>query len=190
MQNISYSDVLKIWVDNETLNTRAADILKLAQQKGFASIAEWRSDIAVRLGMDRQKWSLQEIADPSTTLPSIIIGPYPGWSKFIDNHLHTSFAQALKTSPQFREWCSTHDRIIPLAKDFPKSTTLILYQAHDGRLIHLEGGHRICTVAYQKVIGRPIVFTGRSVYAAVATITDADLEMLHKLLWKGTNKQS
>src|SRR6185436_17868086 len=97
--------------------------------------------------------------DPGETLPKIIIGPYPGWQQFITNkRLFTTFAQAVEI-PEFFDWCKNHDRVVPLSQNFPLPTTLILFRKENGGLIHIEGGHRICAVAYANKIGQPIDFS-------------------------------
>ncbi len=185
---IRFDDVFKIWLDAEVGQVEGKDILPTAKSKGYDSISEWRLSSALRLGMDKKTWSLESIVDPNAVLPKIIIGPYQGWSKFFDNKLTTSFESALENK-EFFDWCSSHDRIIPLSKNFPLPTTIILFRKENGDLIHIEGGHRICAVAYKKKIGSPIVFDSPdSVTAAIAPIGDGEIENLETFLKIGTSK--
>jgi hypothetical protein len=167
-KNISFDEVFRIWLDNEVLKVEGRDLLPVAKSKGFNSIAEWRLATALALRMDLKDWTLQVIKDPNRVLPEVVVGPYPGWSKFFHNTLNTTFEQALHIN-EFWQWCQGHDRIVPLSKNFPLPTTIILLQKENGQLIHVEGGHRICAVAYTQKIGKPIDFTNKPpVTAAVA----------------------
>ncbi|HEX3095520.1 MAG TPA: hypothetical protein VHQ20_00185 [Patescibacteria group bacterium] len=187
-QKITFDEVFKIWLDAEVLQIEGRDILSVAQSKGFNSITEWRLATALRLGMDTKPWTLEKIENPNETFPKIIIGPYQGWSKFFKNELGTSFEQALEI-PEFLEWCSHHDRIIPLSQKFPLPTTIILFRKPDGTLIHVEGGHRICAVAYSKKVDRPIIFPDDlPVTAAIADISDEEIKKLIAFLERGTSK--
>jgi hypothetical protein len=185
---LTFEEVFNIWMEAEESVIEGRDLLALAQSKGFESISAWRRSIALRLEMDRKEWKLETIKSPNEVLPQILVGPYQGWSRFFDNQLHTSYAQAVAI-PEFLEWCHTHDRIIPISQNFPKHTTLILYRKPDGRLIHIEGGHRICAVAYRQELGSPIDFRERSVKAAVAEIDDVEIAKLLKFLEQGTSNQ-
>lgn len=185
---ITFDEVFKIWFDSEVMQIEGRNILPVAKSKGFNSIVEWRLATALRLGMDTKEWVLEAIPNPNEIFPNIIIGPYQGWSKFFDNRLQTTFAQALEI-PEFLEWCQTHDRIIPISKNFPLPTTVILFRKESGELIHVEGGHRICAVAYRNKINQPINFDGRpSVTAAIAPISNDELDSLIEFLKQGTFK--
>ncbi len=187
---ITFDEVFKIWLDAEVMQIEGRDILPVAQSKGFASIAEWRLTTALRLGMNTKKWTLETINNPTKVLPNIIIGPYQGWSKFFENRITTTFAQALEIK-EFLEWCNTHDRIMPLSKNFPLPTTVILFRTESGELIHVEGGHRICAVAYANKIGSPIKFENKPpVSAAVAPINAEEISNLIEFLKQGTFKQT
>src|SRR6185503_14245750 len=133
-KSITFDQVFNIWMDAEANQVEGRNILPVAKEKGFGSIAEWRLATALKLGMDKKEWSLVTIENPDEVLPNIIIGPYRGWSKFFDNHLNTTFAQALEI-PEFFEWCKTHDRVVPLSQNFPLPTAIILFRRADGRLI-------------------------------------------------------
>ena len=185
-KQISFDQVFLSWLKDEAMQIEGRDILPVAKSKGFNSIAEWRLATAIRLGMDTKEWTVEEIKDPNAELPNIIVGPYQGWSKFFNNELNTTFAAALEI-PEFLEWCSSHDRIIPISQNFPSSTMLTLFRKDNGDLIHIEGGHRICAAAYMKKIGQPINFDSQfSVNAAIAPINDEEIENLKGFLSKGT----
>jgi hypothetical protein len=185
---LTFDEVFKIWFDAEVTQIEGRDILPVAQSKGFNSIVEWRLSTALRLRMDKKDWELVSVNNPNEILPNIIIGPYQGWSKFFDNKLTTSFAEALEI-PEFFEWVSTHDRIIPLSKDFPSPTTIILFQKENGDFICIEGTHRICAVAYKNKVGEPIELNNNSITAAIAQIKDSEIEELVGFLKEGTSKQ-
>jgi hypothetical protein len=187
-KKITFDEVFKIWLDAEVLQIEGRDILLLAQSKGFSSIAEWRLATALRFGLDTKEWSLEAIEQPNQTLPNIIVGPYQGWSQFFDNKLSTTFAQALEI-PEFWEWCSTHDRVIPLSESFPLTNTFILLRKPSGELIHIEGGHRICAVAYRNKVGKPIDFGSNMAYAAIAPINEEEIAKLIEFLQAGTFKK-
>lgn len=185
--SITFDHVFKNWLENELEPSDQRDILALAKSKGFGSITEWRLATALRLGLDKMEWKLETIEDPNQTLPQIIIGPYQGWSKFFDNQINTNFEQALEI-PEFFEWCKTHNRISRIATDFPRPTTLILLKTSNGQLIHIEGGHRICAVAYANKIGTPVELKNGDVQAFTAPTTDTEIEGLKEFLKRGTNK--
>ncbi|MDB4940320.1 MAG: hypothetical protein JWO40_745 [Candidatus Doudnabacteria bacterium] len=184
----TFDEIFNIWLDSEANQIEGRNILPVAKAKGFNSVAEWRLSTALRLGMDTKIWSLEIIENPNETLPNIIIGPYQGWSKFFNNQLQTSFAEALKYK-EFSEWCKTHDRIIPISNNFPLPTTIILFRKPNGDLMHIEGGHRICAVAYKKSIGSPIDFENKpSITAAIANVTDSEIAQMLIFLKEGTFK--
>jgi hypothetical protein len=158
---ISFDHVFIYWILNEIDRLEERDILALAKSKGFNSISEWRLSQALRLGMDLKNWTEIEILNPGEFLPNILIGPFQGWSKFFDNQMNTSFAQALEI-PEFFEWCKAHNRIPNIAENFPSVTTFILFRKPDGKFIHIEGGHRACAVAYAQKIGKPVTFGSKS----------------------------
>jgi hypothetical protein len=186
---ITFDEVFKIWLDAEVMQIEARDLLPVAKSKGFTSIAEYRLATALRLGMDTNEWTLETIDNPGEVFPNIIIGPYQGWSKFFENRMTTTFAQALEM-PAFLEWCHTHDRIVPLSKNFPLPTRVILFRKKTGELVHVEGGHRICAVAYANKLGTPIDFENKPpVSAAIAPIKDEEIPHLIEFLKRGTFKQ-
>lgn len=189
IKQITFDEVMLLWLEAEINQVEGRNILPVAKQKGFSSITEWRLATALRLNLDKKDWILQTLDNPITTLERIIIGPYQGWSKFFNNQLNTSFAQALEI-PEFFEWCQTHDRIIPISQNFPQETTIILFKDSQNRLIHIEGGHRVCAAVYAKKIGKPIDFKNRAVRIAVAPISGEEIEVLKKFLIEGTFKKT
>jgi hypothetical protein len=188
MEQQSFDHVFMHWLLAEVDKLEERDLLVLAKEKGFNSITEWRLNTALRLGMDRKEWEMMPISNPNEFLPEVLIGPFQGWSKFFTNELNTRFIDALEI-PEFYEWCSMHNRIPQIAGDFPKNSNIILYRRPDGRFIHIEGGHRMCAVAYAIKVGNPVDFTSRIVTAAVADISEGELEQLKAFLKQGTNKQ-
>ncbi|MBP7843105.1 hypothetical protein KA017_03820 [Candidatus Woesebacteria bacterium] len=185
-QLLTFDQVFAIWLINEVGNPGEVNLLPLANDKGFDSVSEWRLNTALRLGLDKKEWSLIEIEQPTENLPKIIVGPYQGWSKFFENKLTTSFLDALEL-PEFFQWCKEHDRIPNIAENFPTPTTLILLQKSNGEYICIEGGHRVCAVAYANKIGMNLDI---KISAAVADISDDEIEKLIQFLKDGTNKQS
>jgi len=185
---MTFDEVFKIWLDIEVGRKEGRNILPVAREKGFTSIAEWRLATALRLGMDKKEWQKVTIENPGEELPNIIVGPYTGWQRLLDHSLETTFGQAVEI-PEFLEWCKTHDRIVPLAEKFPQETPVILYRRPDGKFIQVEGGHRICAVAYAKKIGKPIRFNPNSITALVAEADQQDLENMRVFLNQGTGKQ-
>ncbi len=191
---ITFDETFRFWLDNEVDQVEGRDLLPLAQEKGFSSITEWRLSAALRLGLDKLSWSLVTIDNPAATLPDVIVGPYKGWSiqgdtVFFDNQLNTTFAEAMEI-PSFFEFCDTHERIQGILKNFPLPTTIILVERPDGRLIHIEGGHRIAAIAYANKIGQPIDFANKPpVSAAIAKIDAIHFEKLLLLAKQGTEKR-
>jgi hypothetical protein len=183
-QLLTFDQVFAIWLINEVGNPGEVNRLPLAIEKGFNSVSEWRLNTALRLGLDKKEWYLTEIENPKETLPKIIIGPYQGWSKYFDNKLNTSFEQASQI-PEFFEWCKSHDKIPKIAEDFPSPTTIILFRKSNGEYISIEGGHRICAVAYANKMNIPLDI---KISAAVADISDDEIESLIEFLKQGTNK--
>ncbi len=189
IKDLSFDEVFKVWLDNEIGQVGGRDLLPVAKAKGFSTVIEWRLASALRLGLNDIVWSLESIEQPQLVLPSVIIGPYKGWSQFFKNELQTTFAQALEI-PEFLSWCHTHDRVIPLSRRFPMPTTLILLRKGNGDLIHVEGGHRMCAVAYAQKMGQPIQFPAEPVvFAAIASVEDAGIPKLLDFLSKGSDKQ-
>lgn len=184
-QLLTFDQVFAIWLINEVGNPGEVNLLPLANDKGFDSVSEWRLNTALRLGLDKKEWSLIEIENPTKVLPNILVGPYQGWSKFFDNKLTTSFLDALEI-PEFFQWCKGHNRIPTIAENFPTPTTIILFRKSNGDFIHIEGGHRICAVAYANKVGMNLDI---KISAAVADISDEEIEKLIQFLKAGTNKQ-
>lgn len=188
MKQLTFDEVFNIWLTDEVKQIEGRDILPVAKSKGFNSITEWRLNTALKLGLDKKDWNLETIDNPNQVLPKIIIGPYQGWLKFFEKNLTVTFAQAVDND-EFFKWCQTHDRIIPISENFPLPTTVILFRKENGDLIHIEGGHRICAVAYKQKIGEPINFEGKpEVKAAIAPISDDEIDKLVEFLKQGTNK--
>lgn len=184
-QRLTFDQVFAIWLVNEVGNPEEVNYLPVAQEKGFDSVVEWRLSTALKLGLNTKEWFLSEVAAPEEVLPKIIIGPFKGWSQFFDNKFNTSFSEALEI-PEFLKWCEGHDRIPQIAEHFPTPTTIILLRKQNGDLIHIEGGHRICAYAYAAKIGKPIE---ASVTAAIANVSDEEIEKLLLLLEEGTDKK-
>jgi hypothetical protein len=184
-KQITFDHVFKYWLINELDVLEERDLLALAKSKGFNSIVEWRLATALRLGMDTKAWEEIVIDNPNETLPKIIVGPFQGWSKFFDNQFETSFARALEI-PAFFDWCQTHNRIPDIAEKFPAKTEIVLFQKPNGDYIHIEGGHRICAVAYAQKLGKRVE---SQVTAAVAQITEEEIGNLKQFLKDGTEKQ-
>ncbi len=189
-QILTFDQVFHFWMEEELKPHKNRNVLEFVQkQKGFSSITEWRLNTALKLGLDKFKWNLISIKDPNKILPNVIVGPFKGWSMFFDNELKTSFKELVKI-PGAQAWLKTHDRINPIMKNFPKSSTIILLQKPSGDFIHIEGGHRICAISYAQTLGKPISFgKERSIQAAVAKISNFEITKLKKLLKQGTNKK-
>ena len=185
---LSFEEVFGIWMDNEAVEVPGRNLLKVAQEKGFGTVRDWRMATALRLGMATKQWRIYAVTDPNGFLPNVLMGPYQGWQQYMPNKLTASFADALNVKV-FYEWCKTHDRVQPLAKHFPLSTTVILYRLSDNRFLQIEGGHRMCAVAYRVHKGQPIQFPENTVRAAVADITDTEFQQLFVFLRQGTDKQ-
>lgn len=77
-KSITFDDVFLYWLQVETNQIEGRDILSVAKQKGFNTIAEWRLMTAKRLGLDTKEWQEEIISDPEITIPKIIVGPYQG----------------------------------------------------------------------------------------------------------------
>lgn len=187
-KSLTFDQVFKIWIDAEIGQVEGVDVLPVARSKGFTSITEWRLASALRMKLDAREWMLEEIVDPNETIPNVIIGPYQGWSLHFENKIDTSFASALQNET-FVNWVKGNERIMRIADNFPATTTFIVFRKPDGTLIHIEGGHRMCALAYQKHIGAPIDFSNRTVFAAIASLHDSELPLLQEFLRVGTNKQ-
>ena len=185
---LTFDEVFKIWIDAEVGRVEGTDILPVAKAKGFDSIVEWRLASALRLGLDKREWTLETLEHPNDTLPYVIIGPYQGWSVHFENKLRTSFADALRI-PAFFDWATNNERIRNIAAHFPTANTFILFRKPDGTLIHIEGGHRMCAVAYMQHTGMPIDFSQYQILAAIAPLTDSELPLLQDFLRLGTNRQ-
>lgn len=184
-QRLLFDQVFAIWLINEVGDPDTVNYLPVAIEKGFSSIAEWRLATALKLGLDSKIWFLENIDNPIEVLPKVKVGPYKGWSQFFDNKLETSFEEALEI-PEFYEWCKQHDRIPKIAEHFPAPTTIILLRKENGDLLHIEGGHRMCALAYAKKSG--IQLPDIQVNAAIADINNEELEILQKFLHQGTDK--
>lgn len=185
---LSFEEVFGIWMDNEAVEVPGRNLLKVAQEKGFGTVRDWRMATALRLGMDAKEWRLFTVTDPNGFLPNVLMGPYQGWQQFMPQKLTASFADALNVKA-FYEWCQTHDRVKHLAQNFPVPSTVILFKLPNGRFMQVEGGHRMCAVAYRVHKGQPIQFPENTVRAAVADITDGEFQQLFVFLRQGTDKQ-
>lgn len=184
---ISFDQVFVSWLASEVENIEGRDILAVAVEKGFSSIAEWRLNTCIRMGLDKKVWHLEELSDPNIVIPSVKIGPYKGWSKFFNNLLNTSFAEALKIEGFF-EWARQHERIQGIMKNFPLETTLVVLRKPNGDLLHIEGGHRMCAVALAKELGEPVNFTNRKVFLASSDMSEKETPKYKTFLNDGTNK--
>jgi hypothetical protein len=178
-KELIFDQVFNIWLEAETQKPGLSQYLDFVRGKGFNSISEWRLDIALKFGLDKLQWRYEEIHNPGSVLPNILIGPYKGWSIFFENKLATSFEDLLKIKEAVK-WCSSHDRIIPIPQNFPELTRLILLEKPDGSFVHIEGGHRCCAVAYMQRKGTPIDFLHRKVFAAIAPVTEDQINNLIK----------
>ncbi len=189
-QVTTFDHVFHLWMQEELKPHKERDVLKFVQKKkGYNSITEWRLAAALSMGLDKLSWKIMHIKNPNKELPRVIIGPYQGWSQFFTNRLTTRFEDALRI-PEFIAWCKTHDRINPIMKNFPTSSTIILLQKENGDLIHIEGGHRICALTYAQVLGKPISFgKEKTIYACIAKVTNPQIALLKKYLKQGSHKK-
>lgn len=187
-KNITFDEVFAYWLNTEAKQIEGRDILAVAKYKGFNSIAEWRLATAIRLGLDKKLWKTETLSNPNEMVLNIIIGPYQGWSIFFENKLDTTFADALQI-PKFLEWCKAHDRIVPISENFPFPTTFIVARRSNGQLIHIEGGHRMCAIAYRNAIGNPIDFSDTPpITLYVTDFDEKELPLWLEFLKMGTNK--
>lgn len=200
-KKLTFDQVFSIWMKAEQNQVDGPKYLPVAKARGFNSVTGWRRATATRLGMQNKQWHLEEIKNPEEVIANIIVGPYPGWSLFLKNKLHTTFKKAIEL-PKFFEWCKSHDRIPFIAEQFPLPTTLILFRRPNGELIHIEGGHRACAFVYAQKIGKPINLKqskekdklgnlkSNKIFAAIADIDENDEKVMLELLEKGTGKQN
>lgn len=188
MRQITFDEMFLTWLAAEVYQIEGRNILPVAKSKGFDSITEWRLNTALRLDLDKLSWSTRLLANPNEILPNIIVGPFQGWSKFFNNQLTTSFKEALEI-PEFFEWVKTHDQVIPITKSFPKPTAIICLELPNGKLIHIEGGHRICAVAFSNKINSPISLTDEDISLVSAKIPESEIDKLKIFLQEGTGKK-
>jgi hypothetical protein len=179
-----FDQVFTKWLSAETEHPELVNYLPIAEEKGFNSVAEWRLATAKRLYLDTKEWQEIEIVDPQAFVPDIIIGPYLGWSMFLDDEVKTSFKDALDME-DFYAWVEAHDRIPKIAHNLPLTTHVILLKTTAGAYIHIEGGHRICAFSYavKNNLSVNTKFT-----ASVAAIPDEERRNLTTFLTTGTQK--
>lgn len=145
----SWEEVFLSWYQNEGENP---NWIKLAQERGFASWADWRiNGYAKRFDCANAEWGIYEIENSSEAIASWYGGPFRTWiERFYDGAITKTLAE-LADHPGILE----HKGVRSISESYPRETMITALELSDGRMMVIEGMHRACALALMRKEGRP-----------------------------------
>ena len=118
--------------------------MSLAQERGYASWADWRiKECATPFDCRNAKWGYYEITDPAHVIENWQGGPFRTWiERHYDGKKSRTFSEIV-TRPEI----SGHLGIRARMADYPVDIPIIAMEMIDGKIIVIEGMHRACALA-------------------------------------------
>ena len=144
-----WEEVFLEWYKNEGTNP---NWIKLAQDRGHASWADWRiNGYARRFACAQADWALYEIIDPAAVVSGWYGGPFRTWiEKWYNGGKAKTFSE-LADLPTIASHAGIRSRI----ENYPVDSAISALELPDGRVFVIEGMHRACALALAKKEGKP-----------------------------------
>ncbi len=162
----------------------------LARTKGWDNWEEWRRFSMAQIGAENRDWTEYTITNPWKELPAMLVGPFPGWQKFIppDKQNHTTFRELFEIDEAY-QFFSQHSGIQKMQEHFPSHTQLIGIRREDtNQIVCLEGHHRGAAVALAQKQEKTIHFGTVSI--ALSTLGANEIYLLDEMLKRGSGKET
>lgn len=185
LQEVSWTEIFAHWRSNESANP---DWVRTATEvKGWPDWESWRMFTANQLGLPQRTWKVFTISDPLNELPSFLVGPFTGWQSRLPNPNRHTFAELLAIPEQY-EYFRQHTGLRRLMEHFPHDILLTGLRMRDGRVVLIEGHHRVTAIALASKEQFPINISA-PVSVALAELTSEDDGLLDRVLARGSAKQ-
>jgi len=157
IRNCHWEEVFLLWYKNEGENP---DWIKLAQDKGYASWADWRLNEHVkRFDCVNKQWALYETSNPSQVVVKWSGGPFSTWvERYYDGQQSRKFSELAQ-----REDIQSINKIKRLIGDYPKDSVITAIEKEGGEMIVIEGMHRCCALAL--MAQRDLPFSDKLIFA-------------------------
>ncbi len=148
IETLTWDEVLTVWETSEASLPRWVEHIK---KRGFSTWKEWRMNSISILEPQNLQWSMYEIDEPSTTIPTLKGGPFRTWIKqYYGDVKRPTFAE-IAQHPN-----ATSSKMVQEIIDaFPKETYLIGLKS-EGDIVIIDGMHRCTALAVAAQQGRTI----------------------------------
>lgn len=185
IRSTTWEDVFQDWKQREGNDPgwiHCATVLK-----GWPDWESWRRFTAEQIGASGLDWSIYEMSDPMREIPQMLVGPFTGWqSRLPEPNTHT-FADLIAI-PEQATYFHVHEKVASMIESFPPSTTFIGLQLEGSDpVVCIDGHHRATAVALAQLEGKDISFGG-SVQIALATLESNEVDLLGRVLARGTHR--
>lgn len=140
-KDIDWNDVFRIWREQEQDPLAFERWREHFQYEGFESWEDWRETWSAPWGLYKRAWSLHEVLDPLTTIPTWFAGPFKELQMIHPEDEEISFAELAR-----EERVQEDEKITDIAEQFPPLT--VLMAVTDGeRYKIIDGTARACAIA-------------------------------------------
>jgi hypothetical protein len=141
IRKLAWEEVFIFWYENEG---KRANWNKLAEERGFASWADWRlKGYADRFKCREADWGLYEVANPAKVVSEFCGGPFRTWiTKYYNGKKTKSFGELVE-----QDEIINNKTIRSLMGNFPINQIITCLELSDGNFYTIEGMHRCCTLA-------------------------------------------
>jgi len=116
IREMSWPEALEIWRANE------ADLehwVTYCQERGHASWEGFRAKAISRMNLEKRRWKLFSIPDPTGIIPQFYAGPFKGWVR--DHFKGRDFTTIAEIADS--EKVKNHSVIQEIRNNFPKNTS-------------------------------------------------------------------
>jgi hypothetical protein len=141
IRKCEWEEVFLTWYQNEGQDPHWA---KLAQERGYASWADWRiKGYARRFGCEKTEWGFYEVLNPSKIILDWYGGPFRTWiEKYYGGKKTKSFAM-LAAMPEIANLF----KLRSIIKKYPEQSIITALQLDNGQIFVIEGMHRACALS-------------------------------------------
>jgi len=149
IRTCAWEEVFLEWFKNEGADPKW---LAVANERGYTTWADWRiNGYACRFVCAETQWAFYEIVEPAKVVVGWFGGPFRTWiEKYYDGDKTRTFGE-LAARPDI----AAHQGIRSRLENYPVASVVSALALSDGRIMAIEGMHRLCALALQAKEGKP-----------------------------------
>lgn len=152
IKDTTWEDVFDTW---QALEGQVPSWQQHARNIGWPDWHTWRRYmISLFGGIEMLDWAVYQIEDAGTRIPNFLVGPFYTWQKHFDEYFVHTFADLVRTVPEWVQQEAPVEEYIP-AFQAPTEFIGLQFDGSDDILL-VEGHHRATAVAAAEMHGARI----------------------------------